>query len=80
VGVRKSCCWLASPAILPGRATCHVTFRRVNMGNVLYCVTVGLDLFGAVVIQLVGRAEIVSGETCVTVCIAVRGIERGKII
>jgi hypothetical protein len=37
-------------------------------------------LLGVGVIQLIERTELVSGETCVTVCIAVRGIERGKMI
>jgi hypothetical protein len=30
------------------------------------------------VIHLTERIELVSGETCVTVCIAFRGIERGR--
>jgi hypothetical protein len=29
---------------------------------------------------LIERAELVSGETCVTVCVAVRGIQREKIM
>jgi hypothetical protein len=33
---------------------------------------------GVGVIQLIERTELVSGEMCVTVCIAVRGIQRGK--
>jgi hypothetical protein len=31
-------------------------------------------------IHLIERTELVSGETCVTVCIAVRGIERGRMM
>jgi hypothetical protein len=33
---------------------------------------------GVGVIHLIERIELVSGETCIRVCIAVRGIERGK--
>jgi hypothetical protein len=29
---------------------------------------------------VIERAELVSGEKCVTVCIAVRGIERGRMM
>jgi hypothetical protein len=29
---------------------------------------------------VIERAELVSGETCVTVCIAVRGIQRGRMV
>jgi hypothetical protein len=29
-------------------------------------------------IHLIEKTELVGGETCVTVCIAVRGIQRGK--
>jgi hypothetical protein len=32
------------------------------------------------VIQLIERTELISGETCVTVSIAVRGIQRGKMM
>jgi hypothetical protein len=31
-------------------------------------------------IHLIERTELVSGETCVTVCIAVRGIQRGRMM
>jgi hypothetical protein len=31
-------------------------------------------------INLIERAELVSGEMCVTVCIAVRGIQRGRMM
>jgi hypothetical protein len=29
---------------------------------------------------VIERAEFVSGETCVTVCVAVRGIQRGRMM
>jgi hypothetical protein len=30
--------------------------------------------------SVIERVELVSGETCVTVCIAVRGIQRGRMM
>jgi hypothetical protein len=29
---------------------------------------------------VIERTELVSGETCVTVCVAVRGIQRGRMM
>jgi hypothetical protein len=31
-------------------------------------------------IHLIERTELVSGDTCVMVCIAIRGIERGRMM
>jgi hypothetical protein len=35
-------------------------------------------LLGIGVIHLMERTELVSGETCVTICVAVRGVQREK--
>jgi hypothetical protein len=37
-------------------------------------------ILGVKILQLIERTELVSGETCVTVCITVRGIERGRMM
>jgi hypothetical protein len=50
-------------------------------GNVCNCQTeFKLCYWVLKCIQLIERAELVSGETCVMVCIAARGIQHGRMI